>query len=119
MNPECPPPTRLKLNPSSAKEAAAADGDPYVPIYISSDEEDGQAHAYFAQSYSPEEIEIQETILLSLDPSRAPAATASSSASLSSSRPTGVSNPREPSPDRKGKRQISSEGTCSPSRMNL
>ena len=102
-------------------EAAAADGDPYVPIYISSDEEDGQAHAYFAQSYSPEEIEIQEAILLSLDPSRAPAATAtaSSSAPASSSRPTGVSNPREPSPDQKGKRQISSEGTCSPSRMNL
>ncbi|KAG2635081.1 probable E3 ubiquitin-protein ligase RNF144A-B [Panicum virgatum] len=92
-------------------EAAAADGDPYVPIYISSDEEDGQAHAYFAQSYSPEEIEIQEAILLSLDPSRAPAATAtaSSSAPPSSSRPTGVSNPREPPPDRKGKRQISSE----------
>ncbi|CAL5081473.1 unnamed protein product [Urochloa decumbens] len=96
-----------------AAAAAAADGDPYVPIYISSDEEeDGYAQAYFAQSYSPEEIEIQEAILLSLDPSRAPAATAaasSSSASPSSSRPTGVSNPPEPPPDRKGKRQISSE----------
>ncbi|OEL31104.1 hypothetical protein BAE44_0007875 [Dichanthelium oligosanthes] len=93
-------------------EAAAADGDPYVPIYISSDEEDGHAHAYFAESYSLEEIKIQEAILLSLDPSRATAAaaaTASSSASPSSSRPTGVSSPREPPLDRKGKRQISSE----------
>ncbi|CAN6213226.1 unnamed protein product [Urochloa humidicola] len=49
-------------------EATAASGDPYVPIYISSDEEDGYAQTYFTQSYSPEEIEIQEAILLSLDP---------------------------------------------------
>ncbi|KAF8769041.1 hypothetical protein HU200_006994 [Digitaria exilis] len=89
--------------------AAAADGDPYLPIYISSDEEDGHAQAYFTESYSPEEIEIQEAILLSLDPSRGPDAITSSSASPSSSRAIGVSNPRDPPPDRKGKRQISSE----------
>lgn len=91
--------------------AAAADGDPYMPIYISSDEEDGNAHTYFVESCSPEEIEIQEAILLSLDPSRRPEAVTSSSAPPSSSRPAGVSNPQQSPPDRKGKRQISSEGT--------
>jgi E3 ubiquitin-protein ligase RNF144 len=92
--------------------AATADDDPYVPIYISSDEDDGNAQAYFAESYSPEEIEIQEAILLSLDRSRAPAAIASSSASPSS-RPAGVTEPLETPPDLKGKRQISSEGNSS------
>lgn len=99
-------------------EASAASAvDPYFPIYISSNEEDG--HAYFAESYNPEEVQIQEAILLSLDTSRAQTATAC--AAPSSSHPAvASSNPKadtSPTPtetplDRKGKRKLQLEGTC-------
>jgi E3 ubiquitin-protein ligase RNF144 len=68
--------------------SAVGAADPYFPIYISSDEEDG--HAYFTESYSPEEVQIQEAILLSLDTSRAQTATACSASF--SSHPAGASS---------------------------
>ncbi|KAL5201233.1 hypothetical protein ABZP36_035587 [Zizania latifolia] len=94
--------------------AATADG-AHFPIRISSDEGDGRA--LLAGSYSPEEIQIQRAILLSLDSFRAPDSATDSSASplaspsASSSRPGGVAASKEPSslPDRKGKRKLSSE----------
>jgi E3 ubiquitin-protein ligase RNF144 len=97
--------------------SAVGAADPYFPIYISSDEEDG--HAYFTESYSPEEVQIQEAILLSLDTSRAQTAT-TCSASFSS-HPAGASStskvdtsatPKETPLDRKGKRKLQLEGTC-------
>ncbi|KAG8050182.1 hypothetical protein GUJ93_ZPchr0009g2144 [Zizania palustris] len=95
--------------------SAAAAGDAHFPIYISSDEDEGRA--LFSGSYSPEEIQIQRAILLSLDSFRPPDTTTHSSASssfpppVSTSRPSGVSTSVEPPrlPDRKGKRTLSSE----------
>ncbi|KAJ1289697.1 hypothetical protein BS78_02G184500 [Paspalum vaginatum] len=86
-------------------EAYAA-AERHFPIYVSSDEEDG--HVYSDEFYIPEEVQIQEAIFLSLESSRASAATASSA---SSSRPAGASrSPQETSPGREGKRKIPPEG---------
>jgi E3 ubiquitin-protein ligase RNF144 len=96
--------------------SATGAADPHFPIYISSDEEDG--HAYFTESYSPEEVQIQQTILLSLYTSRAQTAAA---CSASSSYPTGASStpkagtsstPKETPIDHKRKRKLKLEGTC-------
>ncbi|KAL6656022.1 hypothetical protein ACP70R_006848 [Stipagrostis hirtigluma subsp. patula] len=85
---------------AGASAASTAD-DPYFPIYISSDEEDEQV--YFDSSYSSEQIQMQEAIILSLDYSRAPLI------GPSSSLPSGVATAEETPPDRKGKRKLSSE----------
>jgi E3 ubiquitin-protein ligase RNF144 len=103
--------------------SATGAADPHFPIYISSDEEDG--HAYFTESYSPEEVQIQQTILLSLYTSRAQTAVA---CSASSSYPTGASStpkagtssiPKETPIDHKGKRKLKLEGTCHISNWSL
>lgn len=97
-------------------EASASAADPHCSIYISSDEDDSRA--FLAASYSAEEIQIQQAILLSLDSSRAPTTTLSSSSSSpaapsSSSHPAGVFTSQESAeespPDGKGKRKLSSE----------
>jgi E3 ubiquitin-protein ligase RNF144 len=91
-------------------ETSAAAGGAHL-IYVSSDDEEDETRVLLAESYSAEEIQIQQAILLSLDPS-SDADAAHSSAS--SSRPSGAaSTSDEPSslPDRKGKRKLSSEGT--------
>jgi hypothetical protein len=78
-----------------ASDAAVAVGSSSdIPIYISSDEND---------PYSPEDLEIQEAIVLSLDSSGA--ATAASASS------TNAFTALETPPDRKGKRKLQSEGT--------
>ncbi|KAF0911428.1 hypothetical protein E2562_008303 [Oryza meyeriana var. granulata] len=95
--------------------SAAADGT-HLPVNISSDDED-EGRILFIGSYSPEEIQIQQAILLSLYPSRAAdavhsSASSSASPSTSSSRPSGGASTSEepfPLPDRKGKRKLSSE----------
>uniref|UniRef100_A0A0E0ESA3 RBR-type E3 ubiquitin transferase n=1 Tax=Oryza meridionalis TaxID=40149 RepID=A0A0E0ESA3_9ORYZ len=96
-------------SPAMETSAAAAGGAHL--IYVSSDDEEDETRVLLAESYSAEEIQIQQAILLSLDPS-SDADAAHSSAS--SSRPSGAaSTSDEPSslPDRKGKRKrkLSSE----------
>lgn len=83
-------------------------GASHIPIYISSDEEDECAPFYDPDS--PEDIEIQEAILLSIDSSRTATAAASAFASTSSARPS-VCTTLETPPDHKGKRKLSPEGT--------
>ncbi|XP_003578130.1 E3 ubiquitin-protein ligase RNF144A isoform X2 [Brachypodium distachyon] len=96
-------------------EAPAIAEDPYFPIYISSDEDDGIS--FIGPSYNPEAIQIQEAILLSIDSSRAPSAIASSSSpSGPSSAGTSGESAHESPPDRKGKRKLSSEDDPSDSR---
>ncbi|NP_001168224.1 putative RING zinc finger domain superfamily protein [Zea mays] len=101
--------------------SATGAADPHFPIYISSDEEDG--HAYFIESYSPEEVQIQQTILLSLYTSRAQTAAA---CSASSSYPTGASStpkagtsstPKETPIDHKRKRKLKLEDDTNDSKM--
>ncbi|KAL6846159.1 hypothetical protein ACP4OV_023607 [Aristida adscensionis] len=98
-----------------AAAAASSDGS-YFPIYVSSEDEDDQMH--LNSSYSIEQIQIQEALLLSLHYSRAPLtapssalfpASASASATPSSSLPSGVPAVEEPTPDSKGKRKVSPE----------
>ncbi|KAL6656018.1 hypothetical protein ACP70R_006844 [Stipagrostis hirtigluma subsp. patula] len=98
---------------------AGAAGAPYSPIYVSSDEDDVQI--YFASSHSPDLIQMQEAILLSLDCSRAPvpgpfsvSISSSASATPSSSLPSGVPTAQESPPDCKGKRKLSPEEDSSP-----
>ncbi|XP_040383564.1 probable E3 ubiquitin-protein ligase RNF144A-B isoform X2 [Oryza brachyantha] len=106
----------METSAAAAAAAAAADG-ALLPIYISSDDED-EGRILFLDSYSTEEIQIQEALLLSLHSSRA-ADTAHSSASPSGPSVASTSGGREPSPlpDRKGKgkRKLSSEGVPSES----
>ncbi|KAF2916219.1 hypothetical protein DAI22_09g101500 [Oryza sativa Japonica Group] len=94
------------------ENSAAAAGGANV-IYISSDDEDEEIRILSADPYSPEEIQIQEVILLSLDYSRAAAADADTAqSSASSSRPSAAASTfGEPSslPDRKGKSKLLSE----------
>jgi E3 ubiquitin-protein ligase RNF144 len=75
--------------------AAGAGGASHIPIYISSGDDD---------PYSPDDVEIQEAILLSLNSSCATTASASSAH-------TDVSIVLETPPDCKGKRKRSLEGT--------
>jgi E3 ubiquitin-protein ligase RNF144 len=98
-------------------EATATADDTDFPVYISDEEEDSLS--ILGASYNAEEIQIQEAILLSIDSSRAPTAAPSSSSSASSpvppagpdvAGPSGESTEESPR-DRKGKRQLSSEGT--------
>lgn len=86
----------------SNEAAASAGGASHIPIYIVSDEDDERAA--FDGSYSPDDVEIQEAILLSLNSSCATTASASSAH-------TDVSIVLETPPDCKGKRKRSLEGT--------
>lgn len=99
------------------ENSAAAAGGANV-IYISSDDEDEEIRILSADPYSPEEIQIQEVILLSLDYSRAAAADADTAqSSASSSHPSAAASTfGEPSslPDHKGKSKLLSEGMPNP-----
>ncbi|GJM98797.1 hypothetical protein PR202_ga15836 [Eleusine coracana subsp. coracana] len=88
----------------ASNAAAAAGGGLHNPIYISSDEDDERTP--FDDFYSPDDVEIQEAILRSLDSTRV-AITASAS-----SPHTNVSAALETPPDCKGKCKLPSEGRC-------
>uniref|UniRef100_A0ACD5Y216 Uncharacterized protein n=1 Tax=Avena sativa TaxID=4498 RepID=A0ACD5Y216_AVESA len=86
--------------------SAATSGVPFIPIDISSDEDDEVT--VLGSSRSPEEIQIQQAILLSIDSSRDPTTIPSSSSSASPF-PSGTSGARtseESIPDRKGDREL-------------
>ncbi|XP_037441523.1 probable E3 ubiquitin-protein ligase RNF144A-B isoform X1 [Triticum dicoccoides] len=92
-------------------EAQAAAADPHFPIYVSSEEDDGIT--FLGDSFDPEEMQIQEAILLSIDSSRAPTAIPTSSFASSSASPFGPDvagtsgKSTEESPrDRKRKRKL-------------
>jgi E3 ubiquitin-protein ligase RNF144 len=82
--------------------AAAAGGGLRVPIYISDEDDERNL---LDDSCSPEDIEIQEAILLSLNSTRA-----ATSASVSTRRTNAFPALKTP-PDLKGKRKLQSEGT--------
>jgi E3 ubiquitin-protein ligase RNF144 len=84
----------------SNEAAASAGGASHIPIYIVSDEDDERAA--FDGSYSPDDVEVQEAILLSLN---------ASCATTASSAHTDVSIVLETPPDCKGKRKQPWEGT--------
>ncbi|GJN33987.1 hypothetical protein PR202_gb22618 [Eleusine coracana subsp. coracana] len=92
----------------ASNAAAAAGGDSHNPIYISSDEDDERAP--FDDFSGPDDVEIQEAILRSLDSTRV-AITASAS-----SPHTNVSAALETPPDRKGKSKLPSEDSPSNSK---
>ncbi|KAM3257711.1 hypothetical protein ACQJBY_049808 [Aegilops geniculata] len=99
MGSKAAPPPLAEHHSSPVMAASATTDGPSFPIYISSDEEEDVA--VLGSSSSPEEIQIQQAILLSIGLSRDPTGIPSSSASLSG---TDVDMT-----DRKGKRKLRSE----------
>ncbi|KAM0853759.1 hypothetical protein ACQ4PT_050875 [Festuca glaucescens] len=79
---------------SPVMAASATTDDPSFPIYISSDDDDDNDIAVLGSSSSPEEIQIQQAILLSMDSSASPSPSGTDVARTS----------KESIPDRKGKR---------------
>ncbi|XP_037431095.1 probable E3 ubiquitin-protein ligase RNF144A-B [Triticum dicoccoides] len=95
-------PSPAMASSASASAAAAAKADnPFCPIDISSDEDDEVT--VLGSSSSREEMQIQQAILLSLDPSRDQATAPSSSGTAVAGTPEGSI------PDRKGRRKLRSE----------
>ncbi|CAM0951392.1 unnamed protein product [Alopecurus aequalis] len=94
------------LASSPVMAASPTTNNPSFHIYISSDDEDDEI-TFVGASGNPEEIQIQQAILLSIDSMRDPTTIPSSSASPSGTNVARTS--KESIPDRKGKRRVGTE----------